>query len=180
MVFLPLKIQIDTLIQLWNIFLGMVCNGLLFSCQRHRLQHHKHLRHSLCQGGRKLTTIGSLLKMDFFSWKRNSRKLVMKMPPSKHVMFFLSKLNCHLYIFLYEEWDCFSVWELFFSSAIVGSLAIGFVFLTSFFSGILSDRFLALFFSLVLSPIHCCAESGWEPHQCLAVSSPPSGLDSRL
>ena len=68
----------------------------------------------------------------------------MKMPPSKHVMFFLSKLNCHLYIFLYEEWDCFSVWELFFSSAIVGSLAIGFVFLTSFFSGILSDRFLAL------------------------------------
>ena len=161
MVFLPLKIQIETLIQLWNIFSGMVCNGLLFSCQRHRLQHHKHLRHSLCQGGRKLTTIGSLWKMFFFQLKEELKEAGDEDAAFKTCnVFFLSKLNCHLYIFLYEEWDCFSVWELFFSSAIVGSLAIGFVFLTSFFSGILSDRFLALFFSLVLSPIHCCAESG--------------------
>ena len=103
MVFLPLKIQIETLIQLWNIFSGMVCNGLLFSCQRHRLQHHKHLRHSLCQGGRKLTTIGSLWKMFFFQLKEELKEAGDEDAAFKtcNVFFIKTKLSS-LYLFVWR------------------------------------------------------------------------------
>ena len=101
MVFLPLKIQIETLIQLWNIFSGMVCNDLLFSCQRHRLQHHKHLRHSLCQGGRKLTTIGSLWKMFFFQLKEELKEAGDEDAAFKtcNIFFFIKTKLSSLYFF---------------------------------------------------------------------------------